>query len=335
MRKLVVHVFIIGAMLAGCKSDEEGRPAVSVSASDFCTATAEVACYNMFKCCTGAQIEEFLGLVQTTDRSACERDVKLLCQENMAEILWSMEWGRVSVDTAAWNSCLQALLAPEAVCFVVRESAPWREACNLEKFHGTVGSGLSCQNQYECIPNNYCGVDQKCHPYKGLNEVCATGDCSSGLYCDYDTYTCLGLKSQGQVCDYSSQCAESLFCETPTTGNPTCQALRSTGMNCTDSAQCTSDYCIPGMCDDGNSCFTEEDCSGTCEGSGDYCYGTGTCSAICVISGSYCYDNPDCTQTGDNCNTHPVCERTCMGQPVCGQVVGVIDYCEDALESLL
>jgi hypothetical protein len=334
MRITMIHVFCMGVLLQGCQSTKEGRPTVTVSATDFCSATAEVACYNLFKCCTGAKIEEVLGIVQTTNRSRCERDVKLICENNMAEVIWSVGQGRVAIDLPAAQRCLEALLAPEAGCFTVQTTAPWAEVCSQQRFFGTVSSGATCYNEYECAMNNYCGPDQKCHPKSGLGEDCSSGMCASGLYCNWDDQTCQTLVSQGQACDYSYQCAENLYCDFPAAGNPSCQPLKVSGAGCTDDLQCTSQYCIPGICNDGSACFALEDCSGTCADGGGYCSDDTDCSTYCNLSGAYCYDSADCPQTGDFCPL-PTCNRACMGQPVCGDDLGVIDYCEDALTSLL
>ena len=70
------------AMPAGCvkeNDDPNPKPDTSVdNETNLCEEVAEVACYNMFECCTGAEIESILGTrfrgraVRTARVGGCE-----------------------------------------------------------------------------------------------------------------------------------------------------------------------------------------------------------------------------------------------------------------------
>ena len=322
-----VQVFFVAAVfaaaLAACPETEEGRPTVDSTTENFCVEVAKVACYNMFRCCTGAEIEGLLGLTQSTTEEECRRDVKLICLNDTADIRDSMTYGRVRLNTGALNLCLEAMMAPEGICYQHRADIPWTEVCEQPILSGLVAPGQQCLYDYECFENSYCAPDRTCRELPQLGQQCPGGICADGLYCDWNQGTCQARKGANQTCDTSYECAENLYCHVSTGGN-TCQATKQNGILCANDYECASDFCLPGVCDDNSACYTDDDCPGTCQGSGDNCWISDDCPGTCSGSTDTCWYDYDCTS---NLCIHEECLGVCHGTPVCADYYTVVGYC--------
>jgi hypothetical protein len=318
-----------------CGGEDNPRPGVKVTETNLCSAIADVACYNMFRCCTGAQIEEALGLTQSTTVEECQRDVKLRCKENLAAVFWSVARTATTINAQAYKACLDAVIAPKETCFLHQSVLPWEGLCDPSLLiQGRLGAGLACYYDHECLINHYCAPDNKCRALPTAGQPCPQFICASGLFCNWQTGNCESLRGIGQVCDSSDECAENLFCDHNQT-DPSCQSQRGVGAACAGDYECASGYCVPGICNDGSGCFVDGDCTGLCVGTTDTCYDQTDCEGTCSVYGGICYSEYDCDYTnGEVCN-QPECQATCNGSPVCGEQYRVIDYCEDALYMLL
>jgi hypothetical protein len=355
MKRLIAGLVLV-LMTAGC-SETDRRPTVSVDELNFCSELAEVACLNMFQCCTGAQIEEILGITISTTESECRRDVELMCEDMVAEEFDAYIRGTVALNIHDASLCLESLMAPEDVCFihVFASEIPWSRWCQEPFFQGELAVNEDCLYSFECEGDLYCAADRKCRALPGFEEPCYGGPCSKGLYCDWLTDTCAMLKTSGQECGSDMECAGELYCEFDQEEANTCQTRKQLGNSCIGHNQCQTGHCIPGLCDNGNECFSDENCPGECTGTGAYCNYDEDCPGSCRLSGYSCYDYYDCDELYDLCDEitgkcaisnldcssysdcpemvelciHERCQRTCQGRPVCGEFYLVVDYCTD------
>ncbi|MBN2498032.1 MAG: hypothetical protein JXR96_25800 [Deltaproteobacteria bacterium] len=359
MRKSWAFPFLVLALACSSGGDDEDRlerPAPEVSGDNYCAELAKVACYNMFQCCTGAQIESYLGVTISTDERSCRRDVELLCEQRSAVYEYAVEQGTVSLSVEQAQSCLDSLLAPEEQCFAFLAEAPW-SGCSASPFEGQVSSGGDCLYTFECA-NGFCGPDRKCQALPQLGEECPTGVCASSLFCNPTTGLCTPRKDRDDDCQYSSECEAGLFCNFTPDG-ATCEPLRNVGQECSSDAQCESGFCVPGLCDDGSECFQDSDCPGICETSGTACRRSSDCPGLCQVSAESCStrwecpelyqlcDNGSCVISQESCIDHEDCpefleicaNEACLGgcqsRPVCGESLAVVDYCSDAVDFML
>ena len=120
-RKLIagpLGLLLVLSFAVGCGPKEESlKIAVTASKDGLCSEIAKVVCYNVFHCCTGAQIEDALGLQQTTTEKKCRKDMELICEQNMAPVLHGLNKNTLTVDSAGATTCLESLLPPDDECF--------------------------------------------------------------------------------------------------------------------------------------------------------------------------------------------------------------------------
>src|SRR4051794_8039408 len=90
MRACICVVVI--AALAGCGDD---GISIDTSESNVCSQMAEVACHNVFDCCTEREIEAFLHVTERPDEGQCREDVKRSCERNLAPLRHSFDLKRV------------------------------------------------------------------------------------------------------------------------------------------------------------------------------------------------------------------------------------------------
>jgi len=328
---LFLAIGFLGAV--ACEAQDNPRPDVGVSESNLCSVIADVACYNMFRCCTGAQIEDALGLTQSTTVSECRRDVKLTCEDQLTPVFWSVDRGATVINTAMYENCLEAMTAPKEGCFLHQTDYPWQTLCDQTMFQGVLAVGLQCFYDHECQPNHYCGSDAKCRALPTVGQPCPQFLCATGLFCSWSSGDCEALRAAGAACDTDSECQAGLFCGASGT-NYTCQVQKMLGVGCESDWECSTGYCIPGVCANGDPCYTDSQCGGFCSASGNSCYDDYDCDRYCQLAGYYCSSDLDCPDPGDSCPPN-TCEGSCNGQPVCGEQYLVVDYCEDTIAALL
>lgn len=317
----------------GCGDSEDGAaPKVSVTDQNLCSEVAQVLCHNIFQCCTGAQIEDDFGLEITNTENECRRDIELQCEETNAELLYSIQGGTVALDRTKANTCLKSVIVKDQ-CFVVLSEPMDLTAC-ADMFIGQQAEGKDCPFGWECADNLYCAKNSKCHSLPGVDEACPSNACAEGLYCEYDTEagerSCQPLKKSGQKCSLGQLCETALFCDYDAQAlEGTCSARQAAGEPCESNSQCLSSECLPGLCDNGDECFTDDDCGGQCATSGASCYNDYDCDGLCELSGSSCESQYDCDYLNDEACLNEACQPgSCNGQPVCGQYHYVVDYCE-------
>ena len=173
---------LLGVGLSGCPT-EDGDPAVDLSVDKYCKQLADVACHNMWHCCTGYQIEDMLGITISVEPDECRRDVELICEDNMATILWAAYKGSVVLVEEDANACFQSLvLAGE--CFQHVSEVPWLRWCEDDHWRGTLQPGQDCLYSFECQDGAYCAADRKCKAFPKDGQECPAYICAPGLFCN-------------------------------------------------------------------------------------------------------------------------------------------------------
>ena len=330
MRAVYCVVSIVAFI--GCGDD---GVSINTNQDNVCDEIAEVACHNLYSCCTENEIENFLSVSEPRTQVQCREDVKTSCERQSATLEFSLTAGRVRFDPNLMNNCLASLLAPEDTCAEVVTALPWTEACMDSAWVGTVLVDGECRYGYECAgtPDTFCAPSQKCTARPGRGQACGSG-CAQDLYCT--SGICQPRLPVGGVCTSTSQCEEKLFCDTAAP-MPVCTARQLGGSACTSSSGCVSSQCIPGVCSgpSSNTCYRDTDCSSRCADDGSFCSGPSSCaSGTCQTSGAFCATPTSCGIT-DVCVFPVAClPGDCVGDPVCTAPQFVVDYCTGALGQL-
>ena len=336
-------VCLLAATLARCSDGDS--VVIKVQQANWCGEVAKVVCSNMFKCCTGGQIEAVLGKTITTDETSCRRDIEIICTQKQLNLHYGLTKKTVTVDTEKATTCLKEMMVTGA-CFMNASKQPWKQSCNGEMdtlwenlFTGTQGSGAECMYAAECKPDHTCGLDRKCLAKAKAGETCSsyTG-CAKKHYCDYKTSKCVAQKQAGEKCTSSTACATKHYCALSTSGSDgVCRKLLAGGSACTGSTECESSSCIPGKCPGGASCYKDSDCKGSCTLSPSLsCTTDSQCPGKCANSGKTCYDTYSCDYaTSEKCITGKCLTGGCKGKAVCSEQMSVINYCADTKKILL
>lgn len=333
MRLAFVSLF---GLLVGCG----GGDGVSINSdqNNFCQQIADVACHNMYQCCTEGEIEQALNVSEPRTENQCRDDMQLACLRGAGNTLIdSIKAGRVTFDSQRMNDCLNAIVAPDSTCASVVATLPWKEACMNSAFVGTVATGGSCFFNHDCAgaPDSFCGPDQKCKQKPTAGFPCGTG-CASQYYCVNGM--CASKLAAGAPCQSTSQCAENLFCDLDATPMPVCAAKAGGGAACTSNLGCISGTCTPGQCKGTNSsCFKSTDCYSHCANSTISCTQSYQCATgTCMVGGNACTSNTNCTLTNDVCVFPVLCvPGECIGDPpVCTAAQYTVDYCDGTLTAL-
>jgi hypothetical protein len=311
----VLRLVLPVGLLAFCvtcgneEGGEEGRPSISVSDTNYCAELAKVECYNLMHCCTGAQIEDVLGILRTDTEAECRGDLELLCLNDNAARLWSIDQGTLAIDSTIANTCLEAQLAPEDTCIEHVSEDPAAEACAGSIWIGLVPPGDPCVYSHECEPDSYCSANRTCVTLPGLGEECPEGLCASELRCDYDaTPICEMFLDVDDPCTFNGECDAGLICD-HAGSESVCANLQPLGSDCNGDAECESGECTQGNCsvDTYQSCTSDAACSYL----QSYCEGTN----------SPCWSDYDCMAPA-------TCEpQTCEGERVCVERYFTKNYC--------
>jgi len=325
-------VFVSGLLAAGC-----GGGGVDVSANEdtFCREIAEVACNNVYQCCTEGEIEDFLNVTEPRTELQCREDVTRACERSSVQLNDSIAKKRVTFDPERMNTCLDSIVAPDDSCGSIVTALPWREACMDSAFVGTVALGGECFFAHDCAgaPDNFCAPNQKCTAKPTAGFPCGSG-CASGFFCQVGV--CQPRLAAGAMCTSTTQCAQDLFCDLSAAPLPVCAARMPGGSPCTSSFGCASGSCIPGQCmGSTQGCFRDTECSSRCANNGAFCTTAAQCSAgNCSVSGTTCTSNLQCTAGGTDACVFPVqcLPGDCIGDPVCTNQTLAVDYCEAVSE---
>jgi hypothetical protein len=306
---------------------------IDTSASNVCSQIADVACNDVFKCCTEHEIESFLKVTERQTEDQCREDVRVSCERSIAPLRKSLDLKRVKFDANLMNNCLAALDPPSGTCSEVLEQAtlPWTEACMTSAWVGIVDVAADCQESYECAgaPDAFCAPTQVCAAKPGRGQPCGSG-CAHEFYCASNI--CQPRLPEGGVCTSTSQCEDKLFCDT-SLAMPLCTAPQAAGAACASSAACLSKDCIPGTCagPSASNCYKDTDCSGHCATTGSFCTTAASCATgTCMLSGFSC-STPTACGGSDICVFPVQCiPGDCIGDPVCSVPRVVADYCDGA-----
>src|SRR3569623_640416 len=304
-----LRVLVVGLTVAVACGGEDG---VSISSNqDFvCSSIAEVACHNLYQCCSESEIEDYLSVTDPRTEAQCRDDLTKRCERGTAKLADSIKNTRAD---SAWT--------------------------------GKVADGGMCYARYECASkDSYCSPSQMCTALPTTGLPCLSGLCATGLYCNGTT--CAALVAEGGMCTSTQQCAKSLFCDTSQT-TPVCSALKDGGQKCTSSSTCKSDEGLPGTCSNSptSPCDTDAQCGGRCQSGNNFCTqdsncGEGTCSNSPT---TFCSTDFSCENisTGSGSATSGTCvftnhcvPGTCQGEIVCADAQIVVDYCTSALGAL-
>lgn len=318
--------YVACLLVAACGNDSVQ---VDSSASNFCSQIADVACHNIYQCCTEGEIERYLGVTDPRTEDQCRDDLSKACSRDSATLNDSIKAKRVTFDSSRMNACLNAVLAPSGVCSEVVTELPWKAACMDSAFVGQVPTDGACFFDFDCqgAPDSYCAPDQKCAAKPTAGFPCGTG-CASDFYCANGL--CAAKVGLGGPCMSSTACQTDLFCDTTLTV-PACSAAQPGGASCTQNAACMSGSCVPGKCMNTTfSCYKNTDCESRCAMSGSFCSTAADCGfGNCSVGGNTCSSDGSCTAGGtDHCVFPQAClPGTCVGEPICTAQTLTVDYC--------
>lgn len=328
---------LLVGLLAGCQDGIS----VDATADTFCDEYAEVACHNMYQCCTEEDIESNLGVTEPRTEAQCREDKKRECVRGSAELRDSLDAGRVTFNADAFNNCLDALLAPDGSCAMYVDKYPWTDACKEQPWVGTVAVGGACFFNHDCAgapKSAVCGPDQKCAALPVGGFPCMNGACAEDFFCGTGSI-CQAKLAEGTPCTSDFECQDELFCDPDATPAPACASRKAGGEACTGDQSCLSGDCVPGQCRmTGTSCYTDDQCfarcaddNGFCDVGMDWeCNTSGHCDQVVSVtcSGSTADDQCVTAAAGTKCVFNVACvPGECVGDPVCTAPLYLADYC--------
>lgn len=318
-------------VLTACGSD--GRPEINTTQDTVCDDVAEVACFDMYRCCSEGEIEQTLGVSDPRTQAQCVDDVRAICQRQIGAFDFSLKNKHVRFDANIMNTCLEAFVAPADACVTIEAMRPWTEACMDSAWVGIVTNGGQCDFAYECAKDSFCSASRVCTALPGDGMSCATQGCASGLFCDAGT--CHPLVGAGGACTSTAQCQDDLFCDT-SAATRTCTPLHKIGEACTGNGSCESKTCLPGTCaGTQNTCVTDAGCTGRCADDDSFCTTDAACApGACSDTGAACTSQVQCTAPA-TCVFPVAClPGQCTGTIVCAEAHTAVDYCRDAITDL-
>ncbi|MGE5180834.1 MAG: hypothetical protein ACM31C_02170 [Acidobacteriota bacterium] len=331
--------------LVACGSDST-RPSINATKDNVCDQIAQVACYDMYQCCSEGEIERDLNVTDPRTQDQCRDDVRRLCVRRLADAEASLAAGRVTFDATTMDTCLKSIVAPDSECATVTDKLPWTDACMMSAWVGTVPVGGQCFFAFDCAGDGtaYCAPNQTCTALPTPGQPCSFNQpCALGAYCDFTNDQCKALAGQGGTCTSNAQCDMDLFCDlSGGTGTGTCQPLHAGGEPCTSSQACESGVCNPGRCmKNSASCYTSANCGKYCASGpemGFSCTSDQSCYGHCsVTTTQLCTSSATCPQTPtvETCVfDNPCVSDTCVGDVVCSSTQVTVDYCTGAVGAL-
>jgi len=335
-----LRALVVGLTVAVACGGDDGV-SISTNKDNVCSTIADVACHNLYQCCSESEIENYLNVSDPRTEAQCRDDLTKRCERGTAKLADSIKNNRASFDGKVMDTCLNAVLAPSGTCASVDAMLPWIDACADSAWVGKVADGSMCYARYECASkDSYCSPGQICTALPTANMPCTSLGCASGLYCNAGT--CKALGGAGAMCTSTSQCMKDLFCDTTQT-TPVCTALKDGGQKCTGNTSCKSSQCLPGTCSNSTStCYMDSQCFGRCQTGNGFCNvdrdcGNGTCSnsATTLCSSDFTCQGLGSGSAGATCVfTNHCVPGTCQGEIVCASAQLVVDYCTSALGAL-
>jgi hypothetical protein len=331
------------ASLVACGSDST-KPSINATKDNVCDQIAQVACYDMYQCCSEGEIEHDLNVTDPRTEDQCRDDIRRLCERRLATVEASLTAGRVTFDTGTMNTCLKAIVAPDNECATVADKLPWTDACMMSAWVGNVAVGGACFYSFECAGDGaaYCAPNETCTALPSSGQPCAQQGCALGFYCDFTNDQCKTLQGQGGTCTSNTQCMKDLFCDlSGGTGTGSCQPLHQGGEACSGNQSCESNQCLPGQCMRNNfTCYTSANCEKYCGSGplqGSFCSSDTSCEGHCSVTTTQtCTSSTQCPQspTAETCVLYPCVADTCVGDVVCASTQVTVDYCTGAVNGL-
>lgn len=323
-------------VMVGCGGGGNSTQTIEIrtTQNNVCAEVAEVACFNMYQCCSEGEIERFLLVTDPRTEEQCRDDVRTRCERHLAVLDYSIKNNHVRFDSNIMDTCLKALVAPSGTCATVSSMKPWTEACMDSAWVGIVANGGECDFPYECVKDSFCSPNRVCTALPTDGMPCSLQGCASGLFCDFGT--CRPFVAANGTCTSTVQvqCQKGLFCDT-TAATKTCTALHKVGEPCTGDDSCESNTCLPGHCaGTQTNCFTDANCS-RCESNNSFC----TTDSSCGLG--TCHGTTTTCTSKQNCSAPATCDfptkclpYQCMGPVVCAESHITVDYCQDAFSAL-
>lgn len=320
-------------VIVGCGGND--LPEINASSDTVCDEIAQVACYNLYHCCSEGEIEDFLGVGEPRTEDQCFSDIHAVCERQIAAFDFSIKNNHVRFDGKTLDACLEALLPQDGACATIASSTPWTAACMESAWQGIVADGGQCDFVYECGKDSFCSASRICTALPTANMSCAARPCASGLFCDPLGLLCQPLLGPGGTCTSSIQCQPGLFCDA-SAPTRTCTPLHENGERCTGSTTCKSNLCLPGTCaDTGTTCFSSANCAGRCADDNSFCTTDSTCAAgTCSGTATTCFSQADCTAPATCVFPVQCIHAACQGDVICAEAHVVVDYCRGALTNL-
>jgi hypothetical protein len=325
------------AFLFGCGGSDDVN--VGTDQNNVCGEVAEVACHNMYQCCTEGEIERSLGVSDPRTEGECRDDIRNHCERTIALLDFGIKEKRLRFDSKIMNGCLNALLAPGNTCATVEDALPWIKACLDNPWVGLIDDGGACTSTQDCASkDSFCAANKMCTALPTEGQPCNTAGsvtgCATDLFCSVGptASTCTRKLAAGAMCTSSFACLEDLFCDLDATPS-VCTPLRAPDEACNGNASCTSSICNRGRCADGNqTCSSDAECfTGHCANDNRLCSTDSGCTGRCSVTLADCSNIMPCLGgVGDVC-VFPRCIHECVGA-VCAHAVA--DYCQAALNNL-
>ncbi|HEX8113591.1 MAG TPA: hypothetical protein VF516_37930, partial [Kofleriaceae bacterium] len=253
-------------VLVGCGGN---GPDINTTQDNVCDQIAEVACFDMYQCCSEGEIERTLMVSDPRTQAECQSDLATRCRRQAADLDFSIKNKHVKFDAKVMNDCLKEFVAPSNTCVTVEAVKPWAMACVTSAWTGIVEAGGACDFGYECAKDNFCASNRTCVALPTESMPCSVQGCASGLFCDTAAVggpVCRALLGAGVACTSTPQCQKGLFCDPAApVGMRTCTPLLANGATCSGNTTCSSNLCLIGTCSvTGSSCFTDASCGGRC-----------------------------------------------------------------------
>ncbi len=321
------------AFLFGCG---DSGVDISTNQDNVCDQVAEVACHNLYQCCSEGEIEKFLAVSDPRTESECRVDFSRRCARSIASLDFGISQKHLKFDSKTMNKCLDALLAPSSTCATIESALPWTDACMNDAWVGLVDDGGDCLSKIECASkDSFCSGSQKCTALPGDGQPCSPFGCATGTSCSVGT--CRAQLAAGGACTSSVQCLKGLFCDV-STAQPTCAALHAPGDACAGNGNdsCVSTKCNLGTCAGSSQmCSTSNNCLGTCGTGTATCTADSQCSVgTCSVGGLTCFSQSGCIDPGSVCVFPVKCNRAACVGAVCAESHVVVDYCQGAINDL-
>ena len=186
------------------------------------------------------------------------------------------------------------------------------DTCEGSCLNGNLTAGMECQDSRACADGLTCmsgsgsGMPRTCELLAGVNQTCEwTGDCADSLWCNNSV--CATPKSAGSSCESSfRECQSGLTCAGPS-GARACRTPKKVGENCSGGhRECTFGYCatdgkctLTGVAGDACGDLGGAEMAGCLNSWCSADTGAGTCMAR-RAAGQPCTDFDECEGSCDN-----------------------------------